>query len=72
MAEAGGDVYYSIDTGLSENIFSNHYFDMNKRSHETKLYKLIRGKELKKLAKGNHSIIIRGANSTEPRIKEDL
>ena len=49
MTDFGGDTYYSIDTGLSENPLSYQYFNWNERHGKSDLFKLVRGEELEKL-----------------------
>ena len=72
VVEMGGDIHYSMDTGSSENVFSKHYFNMNERHASNNLYKLVRGKELKKMIKGNYHIVIRGKTKAGRKKKEDL
>lgn len=39
MSNMNGTVHYSLDTGISENYFTKHYFDMNERHLKNDLYK---------------------------------
>ena len=73
VAELGVGVYYSIDTGNSDSIFSEFYFNMNERHLSQNLYPMLTIKQLKEKGKTTPDIIFKGRNITEEEnLKEDL
>lgn len=65
-------VYYSLDTGVSENILSGHYFDMNERHLKNDLYPLIHAQHLEEHGMKKPDLSFNFVKETREQGKEDL
>ena len=45
MISDGDDDYFSLDTGISGNVLSSHYFDMNENHLNDKMYPILSKEE---------------------------